>query len=50
MILVPRQIREKIGEVHRVRTVKTFGDHVKEVAQIAGGIVVIIVIIGIIVG
>jgi len=40
---MPRKIREKVGEVHRIRTVTTFGDHVKEALQIAFGVAIVIV-------
>jgi hypothetical protein len=41
-----KQIRSKIGEIHQVRTVKTFGDHVKRIADVIGVIVVFLVIFG----
>ena len=47
---MPKQIRTKVGEIHHVRTVKTFGDQVKEFAQGVAGIAIIIFIIVVIFG
>lgn len=41
---MPKQVRTKVGEIHHVETVKTFGDQVKEFAQGLAGIAVIVVI------
>ncbi|QPH54673.1 hypothetical protein [Pontivivens ytuae] len=39
---MPRTEKEKIGELHRYRTVKTFGDKVKEAIQNILGVCVLV--------
>lgn len=39
-----KQIREKIGDVYRVRTVKTVWDKFVEGLQVVGGIIVVVFI------
>ncbi|MBO4168852.1 hypothetical protein [Cereibacter azotoformans] len=42
---MPRYVDEEVGKIVRRRTVKTFGDKVKEfVQQLIGGVVVIFII------
>ncbi|MBM9593943.1 hypothetical protein [Roseitranquillus sediminis] len=43
---MPKQIHEEIGKIYRTRTVKTFGDKVKETL---GGIAVLVFVLWIIV-
>lgn len=43
---LPRKVRDKVGEIHRVRTEKTFWD---EVVEFIGGLLLVAVIIGILV-
>lgn len=46
MKALPRKVREKLGEIHRVRTEKTFWD---ELGEFIGGLIMVAVIIGILV-
>lgn len=42
---MPREVKEKVGDVYSVRVEKTFGDYVKQGLQIIGGVALVAIFV-----